>query len=446
VVVQGDAWSFEHLLASNPSDPNHLVVADMEMSAEVHGGLRNTIAVRASRDGGRTWTEGDFPGDHALEPGHPFFGARDFVDPFAAILDDGTVLVGGLTTTYAWPTIQGTDVFVARSYDGGLTFPDIQIIAEGAGVFPGPARINDHPFIDVGKDGTIIVSWVYLDLITAARVPPDQDRADPERNVVPMDLRFSVSRDGGETWTAPGTAAIGGYVDHLAPASTAVAGDGTLVIAGVKRREHASPPEEDPIGWTQWSTGGDGQGNLALVTSQDGGESWDTRIVDGIYAMSGMVSVQIAETKGHEYLYVGYNKKTPDRIVPMLGVSQDLGKTWNLIELSHHPRGLSPSGPSFGVDGRGVAYVAQVDQHDGSYDVVVVAASPQGLLGRTTLESLDSDAGPAHYWGVTGLDRGAYVMWNSPSEEAGPNSQVFNSGAQDFDLRGARVWLDGGPR
>lgn len=444
VFAQEDAWSFEHLLAANPNDPDHLVVADMEMSAEVHGGIRSDITVRVSKDGGRTWMMGELPRGHELDPTHPFFGARDFVDPFAAILDDGTVIVGGLATTYVWPTIQGTDVFIARSFDGGLTFPDVKIIAEGAGVFPGPARINDHPFIDVGEDGTIIVAWTFLDLLTAARIPPEQDGNNPEKNVVPVDFRFSLSRDGGQTWTAPGTAATGGYIDNIAPAATAVASDGTLLIAGVKREEHTSTPGQDPVGWGQWATGGDGQGHLALITSSDQGDTWTSEIVERIRPLSGMVAVHIARVGKEEHLFVGYNERTPDGIAPMLGVSPDLGKTWELIRLSGFPRG-GPSGPSFAVDERGIAYIAHVDKREDRHDIVVVAASPRGVIAQITLETTPSYRGVSHYWGVAGLDRGAYVMWNSPSDAAGPSSLYFNPSGDDYDLRGAHVWLTGGP-
>jgi len=141
-----------------------------------------TVMVASSQDGGMT-----FNPPIALPPDNLVDNNDTQSDPVAAVDSTGTFFV-------AW-TGSGTDptnVYVARSTDGGLSFPDVFVASP-----PGESALDtlSKPSIAIGPDDTIYVSWTTT--TTGQRV-----------------VRVVSSADGGATWTPPADATPDDSVDH----------------------------------------------------------------------------------------------------------------------------------------------------------------------------------------------------------------------------------------
>lgn len=149
----------EFNIAQNPCDPNHLVVGAMDFDPP-SGGVACVAYV--SRDGGRTWTEGE------TIPGLDTPGRR--ADPWAAIGRDGTAHLACLDP----PALMH-----ARSPDGGDTWEPAEDIPAAA-----PGNYRDKEAMLVTDTGRLIVCV--------------NDFPDPDD-----DLWVYQSDDGGRTWLPP---------------------------------------------------------------------------------------------------------------------------------------------------------------------------------------------------------------------------------------------------
>jgi hypothetical protein len=161
-----------------------------------------TIMVASSQDGGNT-----FNPPIALPPDNLVDNNDTQSNPSVAV-DQNTGIF-----YVAW-TGSGTDpdnVYVARSTDQGLSFPDVFVASP-----PGESSLDtlDHPSIAVGPDSTVYVAWTTT--TTGARV-----------------VRLVVSKDGGATWSAPIDVTPDDTTDHE-NARVAVSADLSIWIAYVE--------------------------------------------------------------------------------------------------------------------------------------------------------------------------------------------------------------------
>src|SRR6266571_4058670 len=216
----------EPAIAANPADPNNLVA--------VHQGPVS-VAFRScsfvfTTDGGRTWTAGgnaplQNAGDACADPSITADAQGNFYFAYLEL-----VLSGGLVTA--------DDILVASSSDGGRTFPTfvVAVKQKPKGTFsPSP----DKEFIaaDVGADspfaGTLYLPYTNLTVAgegvnvvvsrdhgltwsapVSLETPPPGERQFVERigalsdrpACTNADVRLSLSRDGGATWTPPARA------------------------------------------------------------------------------------------------------------------------------------------------------------------------------------------------------------------------------------------------
>src|SRR5438445_4214532 len=97
----------EPYLAADPENPNHLLgavflVAKMGDPRRSDFAPEENCATFASFDGGQTWVTHDFP-------------VKPCIDPWVALLPNGTAIFAGLG---------GTELMVFRSTDGGRTWSD----------------------------------------------------------------------------------------------------------------------------------------------------------------------------------------------------------------------------------------------------------------------------------------------------------------------------------
>lgn len=187
-VEAGPTWSREPMVAVDPSDPDHIVVGAQELEVDDAGNRVSSWDVAyVTFDGGATWAASRLPGGPGAGLDHPLAAAGSMTDPFPLILLDGTVLFAGLFSPVivarALPdgsavVAPGVSLFVARSTDGGRTFPEVPLVARGAGMFsgafsgdvgaPGTFLVHDKPALAAGPEGTVLLAWSRHDAIPAA--------------------------------------------------------------------------------------------------------------------------------------------------------------------------------------------------------------------------------------------------------------------------------------
>jgi len=160
----------EPTIAVSPVDPRNFVAG---FFGEANGAV-NTCFFRSSRDGGATWA----PGGTA-----PFLTPNDFCAAPAMAAD----AAGTFYYSYIDLTFGEVQVRVARSVDGGLTFPDFSVAVDSGTTPGGPSP--DKPWIVVDTQArSAYRGTIYLTYTDAAENTQDM---------------VVISRDRGRTWSAP---------------------------------------------------------------------------------------------------------------------------------------------------------------------------------------------------------------------------------------------------
>ncbi|MGQ0536005.1 MAG: hypothetical protein ACT4PT_08025 [Methanobacteriota archaeon] len=198
----GPERAFEPDAAVDPNDPDHWIIGSTVFHEDAEMGTPLYLTVHVTFDAGRTWTGGRFPGDVA--PDHALVAYTHSADPAVVILDDGSALYAGMAATGVLhpPGATGLalfrpfDVFVARSTDGGLTWPEAAIVVRGTGMMGvGPPQglfvagtWPDHPWLAAGPDGRVLLTWQLREA---------------EGGPQTFTAYASISRDGGRSWSPP---------------------------------------------------------------------------------------------------------------------------------------------------------------------------------------------------------------------------------------------------
>lgn len=223
------ATASEVSVAANPKDPNNLVA-----SANGAGGL----PVYWTKDGGLNWTASVLPTHRVGKPsGAPDTPSRflGLGDPALAFGPDGSAYLAGLAI------IPTSGVFVAKSRDGGETWPQVTMVHESDLV----ASFNDKEWIGVSPKGTVIVVWQKEPLLDSLRGVEGQTGLDVDVG----DIVFSRSTDGGLTWSLPTRVSRGLH------------NNGTQVVFTADGRGHML--------WVNYETG-----TLDYVSSENDGATW----------------------------------------------------------------------------------------------------------------------------------------------------------------------------
>ncbi|HEU4401823.1 MAG TPA: sialidase family protein [Candidatus Polarisedimenticolia bacterium] len=229
----------ETTAAANPLDPLNLVVGNIEVG-DTPG---QSCSFSFTRDGGRTWTRGGLV---------PTEGSGDFVfDPALAADADGTfyyayVDAASFHTAHQKADFGRADLLVAKSTDGGRTFPTVSVALD--------AIICDTcPFL-ADKD------YIAIDTQPGSPFKGDIYVAFTNEGVTGYQTAVVVSRDAGRTWSDPQL--IGGLALYTSNAFNlgalpVVAPDGTVYIFYM-----------DVIDFTS------GPMNILFSKSTDGGRTW----------------------------------------------------------------------------------------------------------------------------------------------------------------------------
>lgn len=262
-LATSDAYAWEPHAAADPHDADHLVAA----VALLRGGpapdaFANDLLVAVTRDGGATWAQTTIPHGPGAGPGHPLAGSRALADPNVAFLPDGTTLVSGLAYNLvagpAGGVAQGFRIFVARSSDGGATFPEVSVVTSDEGVASitplghRAAGLNapDAPTMAVAPDGSVHLTWRAMRQTTPAG---------PERSV----MMAARSMDGARTWSQPVVIDTGGV---NAVASQLVATRDGILLAAVG-------------GWNEGGVTEATRGSQMLARSTDLGATWQVDVI-----------------------------------------------------------------------------------------------------------------------------------------------------------------------
>jgi hypothetical protein len=403
----GQAW--EPHVAIHPGDPLRIAVASRTVEAgERPGSFSAWFNVHATADGGRTWTV--TPLRYTKPLGEGAADEPNVVgDPVLAFLPDGSLVATGATLQYIGlqaGLLANVKLYAVRSPDGGVTFEEPVVVAEGEGFLavaslpaplPSPQvplllHLPDKPWITAGPDGTVLLAW--SDLHGSDGESPAGWRSD---------IRYVLSRDGGRTWGESRVAASGASLSGPSP-----------VVAGGL--------------WAIAYLDFDAQ-ETRLAASSDGGATWsDFRVGPNLWMPS------LAAHGGR--LYAAGSHPGPDsRQAPSLQWSDDGGATWTAPLLLDGP---APGRvlPSVAVDAAGTAYVTYTHagprDQDSPVSFRAAALRPDG--GRWGLVLDPVIAAPAEslgdYLGLAAGRSGAYAAW------------VTTADGRQFDLAGASLWAE----
>ena len=281
---------------------------------------RSGIGFARSTNGGRTF------GPSVLVPGSTPGGLiGGSWDPAVAVGPNGTLyvtyMVYSLTTNTSGNYVWQMSPAVAVSFDHGRTFPQVTILpVPPIGDFgDGYGNWGDRPFIAVGSDGAVYVTWDYgpradqIGLLCDASGSCAYSRGD-------FNAVIQKSVDGGQTWTtttamSPGFPYGGAYLARIV-----VEPDGAL---GALYWAHHTDP----------STLAVSNGTEYFTSSTDGGTSWSAPVaVDpgvGTIALptwwiDGSLAVDSAGT-----LYAVWDTQSNSNDIGWLARSTDDGQTWS---------------------------------------------------------------------------------------------------------------------
>lgn len=400
------ARAWEPTAAVNPQDPLHIAVASYELSDAAVSERPAWPRIFVSRDGGATWTSAPFPG--GIGTTGPFETHGGMGDPVLRFLRDGTLAFSALTQTETQLGITGTraltgySVIFARSTDGGDTWEPPVTVAQGQGAsaaglpeLGGAAflwRANDKQWFTEGPDGTILLTWGTIH----AASPEHQDLGGR------TDATFSVSSDGGKTWSPPA----------IIEASS----------AGGPSFNAPFPAIDEECAWHVAYR--DMVANeLHVATSRDQGGTWQIAKLGPIAWFPTILS--------HESrLILAYPLPSEAGERPVLRASDDGAATWTEPVVLDEP--TAPGQTLFTIDAHPEHGIRGIYVHNKAADASELRAISIGRdLETSDPVVLDAEIGApgemlGHYLGLSVGPSGAYAAWTA-------------SDGETFDLYGAAL-------
>src|SRR6266550_1843677 len=181
-VSNEDGPQSETSITVNPKSPNELVGGSNEL-------FRLPIRGYFSSDGGKSWGAVDLPLPPAATTNGTDFGS----DPGVAFDTKGNVYYAYIVVFFnrSFAAIQGTEMAVAKSTDGGKTWPQVTFFNFNSG----SGKFNDKPMIAVDTN-------VHSPFRDSVYVAWDNASLNQGKSSANDALLFARSTDGGKTFSS----------------------------------------------------------------------------------------------------------------------------------------------------------------------------------------------------------------------------------------------------
>lgn len=364
----------------NPANPANVVLGAKDLNPEssadcVWNGVFVTL------DGGKTWTDVVIGGTYADRgPESPFFGYACNTDPMFAFAADGALyfnvemynLGGEVTGEEPFATGLGVNplggnigskLVLAKSTDGGLSWPQLTIadLGDGAVIFHDYSRLRVNPasgsvhlmintFSNAGAIGNIITSrdgGMSVDVpvkVTPSSDPGSAFSADiaisPEGSVVlaqtagssplgpnPGELYVARSTDDGRSFSDPEL--VLRYVPMPARLETNEFRTGTFFALAYD----VSSSERAGRLYAAWADYASGNADILIASSDDDGASWSApvRVNDDATPNDQFHPALAVDGEGSVHLAFFDRRHDPqNRLMDVThAVSRDGGMTWS---------------------------------------------------------------------------------------------------------------------
>ena len=300
VVINKDKLSNEPSIAVHRTDPSIIVAAS------------NLNTIYYSADTGQSWNS------YLLESVHGFYG-----DPVLHATHDGSIYLTHLSKTKGKAWGDWFDrIVVQRSDDGGRSF------TEGVGVGFNGDKTQDKPWLASDEfseafKGSIYLTWTEFDKYGST---------DPRHR---SRIRFSYSRDHGETWSSAVTISDG--------TGDCIDSDNTLEGATIA-------VDEKGVIYCVWA----GHDSIYMDQSSDGGLTWNrdrviglqpggwSRELKGLGRANGMPFV-VSDAHSpfdSSTLWVTWVSDQNETGKVVVIRSRDYGKTWTLLRSPDYSDGV----------------------------------------------------------------------------------------------------------
>ena len=397
--------------AVHPRDPNMVLAAFHDFGQNNRSG-GPVVVTHLSTDGGATFRQTSV----VPLPTTDSYSA----DPSVAYDSRGRAYVGYLGSPSGGSgNYQGGGLYVARSNDGGKTWPETPIRAVAAEYEDGYCTGTDKPYLAVGpaprRKGNRHAQWIYLSW-QELRSEGDECSFGPTASIRSR-IMFTRSRDGGKTFTEPvGITPLGldfgsmprvgpdgaVYVSYLHPAGSAScprASGGALQVVVARSTDGGTTFEKSTVS-TTCSSGAVGRGGVQIANSIP---SMDIDAATGSVALSWTFTID--ET----------------RHAIATRVSRDGGRTWtegavvgDITESTFSPWLAYEPGGTLSM-----LYLSELP--GGLYDAYLVTSRDDGITWGDPIKLTSSPSFGAGVWGgfsighYMGLDVGAnrvaHPMW-----------------------------------
>lgn len=397
VVETGRLW--EPMIAVDPTDPLHWVASSQVKAEDPARGGTSWALSHVTFDGGATWETRRLPGGSGVPADHPLATATWLDDSVPAFLPDGTLV----WTVLAFETGEapgalvatGADLVSLVSRDGGLTFPEAVVVATGSGgdarvgalgvgAGGGPSVFHDKQWIAVGDDGALLLLW-------SENWGWRPDSCGEEISCTR--LLYATSADG-LAWSAP-RALVEEVVSGAFPLLLA---DGAWLVAF-----HDTRNEEAEI-----------------ARSTDKGATWE---IQTLAASTKFPVLARASTAAGERVHVAYPRGQDGRDGEqdvVVRSSDDGGATWSAETLVHAPASPGRTIPAIAGTPAGDALVTFWSPREDGADYLAQRVR-DGVASGPLL--LGTHAGPTSatgdYMGLAALPGGrALAAWTASDGDA----------------------------
>jgi hypothetical protein len=375
----------ETSIAVNPAHSNNVIAGANEIQ-------RLPMRAMASFDGGATFTGVDLP----LPPPRTQNGFDFGSDPGVAFDSNGNAYYSYIVVFFSTGgSINGTEMAVAHSTDGGLTWTATYFNEN-----TGKSQFNDKPMItvDTGSGGFHHHNRVYVAWDNASFISGSSSSEKNGNNVI-----LSHSDDGGVTFSDP-VSVSGNFIGRTGGigADPYVATDGTVHVA-----------------WQDFA-----HLVIADASSADGGATWSSPSVISLVGSFEFLPVAQASRGALVYpacgasqaaLYCSYMNGTPDGTKVYVAKSTNGGSTWTSTQM---PAG----GDQFNQ------WLA-VDPSNGSIDVAYYDTGTKGNPSTIYTLARSTNSGASYT---------KSAIANAPTDETG--GVGVNLGNQYGDYEGIAAW------